>query len=261
TSRKRLVRRGDVIGSSLTQHALMLGTGLATAQPQAPSVPGVNPSGPDNGAKIDPSALATLRNTTTTSTTSRTTPTTKKGSKPTVASTSTSTTTTTKPAETGHVLGIGDSVMEGARSSLVADIPGMAVDAIRSRQFTQAITVVGLYKAAGLLPRDIVLHLGTNGRITDSMFDQMMQTVGPGHRVYFLTARVPRLWESEVNNTLHSGATRWANAHVLEWRTFSGCHDDWFVSDGFHLRTQGQHAYAMFVLSGLRGKAPTTCTK
>ncbi|MDQ1380941.1 MAG: hypothetical protein QOJ71_1660, partial [Actinomycetota bacterium] len=106
TRRKRLVRRGAVIGSSLTLLALMLGTGLATAQPQAPSVPGVNPSGPDNGAKIDPSALATLRNTTTTSTTSRTTPTTKKVSKPGAASTSTSTTTTTKPAETGHVLGI-----------------------------------------------------------------------------------------------------------------------------------------------------------
>ncbi|MDQ1448247.1 MAG: hypothetical protein QOC79_1218, partial [Actinomycetota bacterium] len=143
--RQRLVRRGAVIGSSLTLLALMLGTGLATAQPQASSVPGVNPSGPDNGAKIDPAALRTLQNTPTTSTTRRTTPTTKKGSKP--GSSSTSTTTTTKPAETGHVLGIGDSVMEGARSSLVADIPGMAVDAIRSRQFTQAITVVGLYKA------------------------------------------------------------------------------------------------------------------
>jgi peptidoglycan/LPS O-acetylase OafA/YrhL len=257
--RQRLVRRGAVIGTSLTLLALMLGTGLATAQPQAPSVPGVNASGPDNGAKIDPRALATLRNTTSTSTT-HLTPTTKKGTKPGRGSSSTST-TTTKPAETGHVLGIGDSVMEGATSSLVADIPGMAVDAIRSRQFNQAITVVGLYKSAGLLPRDIVIHLGTNGRITDSLFDQMMQTIGPGHRVYFLTARVPRLWESEVNNTLHSGATRWPNAHVLEWRTFAGCHDDWFVSDGFHLRTQGQHAYAMFVLSGLRGKAPTTCTK
>jgi peptidoglycan/LPS O-acetylase OafA/YrhL len=252
--RQRLIRRGAVIGSSLTLLALMLGTGLATAQPQAASVPGVSANTPDNGAKADPRAIAALQRSTTT--TLHTTPTTKKGAKP-----STSTTPTTKAPDIGHVLGIGDSVMEGATSSLVAQIPGMAVDAIRSRQFSQAITVVGLYKSAGLLPRDIVLHLGTNGRITDSLFDQMMQTIGPGHRVYFLTARVPRLWESEVNNTLHAGATRWPNVHVLEWRTFSGCHDDWFVADGFHLRTQGQHAYAAFVLAGLKGKAPTTCTK
>ena len=58
---------------------------------------------------------------------------------------------------------------------------------------------------------------------------------------------MPRLWETEVNATLHSGATRWKNAHILEWHDFSGCHDDWFVDDGFHLRTPGQHAYAKFV--------------
>ena len=88
-----------------------------------------------------------------------------------------------------------------------------------------------------------------------------MRTIGPGHPVYFLTARVPRLWEAEVNSTLHAGVARWKNAHILEWRDFAGCHDDWFVNDGFHLRTAGQHAYAEFVHEGLLGKAPTTCKK
>ena len=36
----------------------MLGTGLATAQAQAPSIPGVKAGAPDNGSKIDPSALS-----------------------------------------------------------------------------------------------------------------------------------------------------------------------------------------------------------
>ena len=82
-----------------------------------------------------------------------------------------------------------------------------------------------------------------------------MSTIGPGHQVYFLTARVPRPWESEVNTTLHNGAKRWKNVHVLEWRVVAGCHDDWFVNDGFHLRTPGQHAYADFVRLGLLGRA------
>ena len=60
---------------------------------------------------------------------------------------------------------------------------------------------------------------------------------------------------------LHAGQTRWGIAHVLEWRDYAGCHDDWFVNDGFHLRTVGQHAYADFIRLGLLGKAPTTCTK
>ena len=41
---------------------------------------------------------------------------------------------------------------------------------------------------------------------------------------------------------------------MLEWHDYSGCHDDWFVDDGFHLRTPGQHAYAAFVHVGLLGQ-------
>jgi peptidoglycan/LPS O-acetylase OafA/YrhL len=259
--RNRLIRRGAVIGSSLTLLLFLLGTGLATAQAQAPAIPGVNEADSQNGSKIDQSALRRLQETSTTTTTARGSPTTRprtqtttKGSKP--------TTPTTKPITVpAHVLGIGDSVMRGASSSLQSTIPGMAIDAAVSRQFAQAIDVVRTYESYGALPSTVVIHLGTNGRITNDTFDQIMRTIGPGHNVYFLTARVPRLWESEVNNTLHQGATRWPNAHILEWRDFAGCHDDWFVNDGFHLRTPGQHAYAEFVRQGLLGKAPTTCKK
>ena len=81
----------------------------------------------------------------------------------------------------------------------------MAVDASRSRQFAQAVDVVRSYQAYGALPATVVVHLGTNGRISNDLFDQIMHTIGPGHNVYFLTARVPRLWEAEVNRTLHEG--------------------------------------------------------
>ncbi len=262
--RRRLVRRGAVIVGALGLTAVMLGTGLATAQAQAPSVPGVDAGGSSNGALANQSALDKLRPTTTTIGTSRTTRSTP-SSKPNTSVTGRATTSTSTTIKKGtlppRVLGIGDSVMEGAQTSLESAIPGMAVDAVKSRQFAQAILVVDQYKAAGALPPVIVIHLGTNGRITDSLFDQMMQAIGPGHTVYFLTARVPRLWEAEVNVTLNAGVARWHNARLLQWRDFAGCHDDWFVADGFHLRTPGQHAYAGFVRAGLLGRAPTKCTK
>jgi peptidoglycan/LPS O-acetylase OafA/YrhL len=255
---QQLVRRGVVIGGSLTLAALLLGTGLATAQPQAANIPGVSASGPQNGAKLDPNALARLQDTTTTilgsTTTTRTTTKPKPGQK--------ATTTTTRPiSPPAHILGIGDSVMEGATATLQATIPGMAVDAVKSRQFRDAPSVIQQYEAVHALPSVVVIGLGTNGRINNELFDTLMRTIGAGRRVYFLTARVPRLWEAEVNATLVAGATRWPAATVLDWRGFSGCHDDWFVSDGFHLRTAGQHGYAQFVYLGLLGKAPTTCTK
>ena len=257
--RSRLTRRGLVIGGSLTCATLMLGAGLASAKPQVERIPGIDlSSGPDNGASVDQSALNQILGRTTTTVAPAQTTGKHKGK------TRRGTTPTTKPPPAqppAHILAIGDSVMLGAKNALQTTIPGIAVDAIKSRQFYQAITNVKDYEGLLALPKTIVIGLGTNGRITDDLFNQMMQTIGPGHQVYFLTARVPRLWESEVNNTLHAGVKRWKNAHVLEWHNFSGCHDDWFVFDGFHLQPPGQRGYAAFVRDGLSGHPDTTCKK
>lgn len=161
----------------------------------------------------------------------------------------------TAPITAPGVIAIGDSVMEGAKRSLELAIPGIVVDAVKSRQFRQAIEVVQFYRTAAALPAVIVIHLGTNGRITNDLFDQMMRTIGPGHTVYFLTARVPRLWEAEVNHTVHAGVARWPNAHLIDWHDFATSHDDWFVNDGFHLTPPGQHAYSLLIESSI-GRLP-----
>ncbi len=251
-SRRRLARRGALVFGSLAAIAIVLGAGLANAQPQVTKIPGIDTSAQqnDNGAKPDQSVISRLLHSTTTTLPTGTTV-------PVQGTTTTTTPVTLAP----RVLAIGDSVMKGSQRALEATIPGIAVDAVVSRQFWQAPSTLSVYSALHLLPTTIVVHLGTNGHVTDTMFDQMMQTIGPGHQVYFLTARVPRLWESEVNATLHAGAARWHSAHVLEWRDFAGCHDDWFVSDGFHLTTAGQHAYAAFVRDGIAGHPDTTCVK
>ena len=38
---------------------------------------------------------------------------------------------------------------------------------------------------------------------------------------------------------------------VLDWRTVSAKHDDWFL-DGVHLTAVGQTAFARFLTDGLR---------
>jgi peptidoglycan/LPS O-acetylase OafA/YrhL len=250
--RKRLlVRRGVFVAASLTLVALMLGAGLANAQPQTePNVASTN------GAVADPSALAALRSTSTSATTTTvhaTTPTSKK------PSATTTTTTVHASASLGKVLAIGDSVMLGARSSLQRDIPDIAVDAVVSRQVGQAPGLLSYYRAQGLLPRDVVVGLGTNGRATPGIYDAIMNAAGPGHIVYFLTARVPRVWEAETNQTILDGSRRWKNSQMIDWRSYAGCHDDWFVNDGFHLTTAGQHAYAAFILSRLKGGPNLPC--
>ena len=69
--------------------------------------------------------------------------------------------------------------MLGADDSLRQAIPGIFVDAVVSRQFWDAITVVQDYKNEGLLPGTIVIHLGTNGAFSDDQFDQIMRRSDP----------------------------------------------------------------------------------
>jgi peptidoglycan/LPS O-acetylase OafA/YrhL len=252
---RRLLSRGIVTIGALSLIVVVLFAGLASADPKKEF------TGPANGGSADSSALSALLNnasSTTTTTTVPPTPTTtgKNGvttptTKPTVAPP-----TTAKPGPTGSLvsLGIGDSVMLGARGALKRTIPSMVVDAKVSRQFGEAIAVLNTYRSQHLLPPTIVMHLGTNGRITPSLFAQAMNTIGPGHQVYFLTPRVPRSWEAEDYQTIQQGVQKFKAAHMLDWHAFSTCHDDWFVNDGFHLRDEGQRQYANFVLAGIQGK-------
>jgi hypothetical protein len=86
--------------------------------------------------------------------------------------------------------------------------------------------------------------------VTAEAIDEFMRAAGE-LEVYFVTVRVPRAWESEVNVTLRAAPNRWPNAHVIDWHEFANGHDDWFVADGFHVTTAGQHAYATLIASTL----------
>ncbi len=188
--RKRLLaRRGVLVGTSLIVVTAALGMGLANAQPQAdkfgPAVSGGQPSA---------DALAALRRVAASSTTApdgmTSTTIHKRGTKLKGGSKHSTTTTTVPKGPPPAVLAIGDSVMRGSVGALTNTIPGIVVDAATSRQFGEAVGVIGFYNAAGLLPNVIVVHLGTNGVATDGALDQMMQLAGPNRFVFFLTARV-----------------------------------------------------------------------
>ena len=92
--------------------------------------------------------------------------------------------------------------------------------------------------------------MGTNGDFSDADFDQMMAVVG-NRQVFFVNAREPRSWETDVNNRLKADVKKYKNAHLLDWHTFGGPHSDWFVSDGIHLTGAGAQGYAAFIKAHL----------
>ena len=252
--RQRAARRGVVVGVTSAVVVFALGASLASAQGETPQIPGVNANAHkhDRGPSVDQRTLRAIRahNSTTTS-----------GSGATGGSGGTGGTGGTGPkvvrppvtnALAHEILAIGDSVMLGAVDSLGAAIPNIFVDAKVSRQFRDATFVLQQYKTEGLLPPTIVVHMGTNGDFTDAEFDQLMAVVGPKRVVFFVNAREPRQWESDVNRRLKNDTRKYRNARLLNWHDFGGAHDDWFVKDGIHLSGAGAKGYAAFLRAHLQ---------
>ncbi len=149
---------------------------------------------------------------------------------------------------TGPVSAVGDSIMLDIETYLQADIPGISVDGLVSRQFETGIGVVQAERAAGTLGRVLVVELGTNGTVTASDFDAMMQAASRVSRVVFVNVDVPRSWESPDNAVLAQGVARYPGVAVLaDWYGLSSSHPEWFTADRVHLQPPGAQALAALV--------------
>jgi hypothetical protein len=151
-------------------------------------------------------------------------------------------------AISGGRYAIGDSVMLGARDELRAR--GFVVDAVSSRQFADAVTIVRHKAASGVLRRKVIIHLGTNGiLIQPSQCDAIAKAAGAGRHVYLVTVtgptRYPKIRRAQ-NTRLRACADRHANTSLLDWYGYSRGHGGWFY-DGMHLTASGQDAYAAYL--------------
>ena len=158
--------------------------------------------------------------------------------------------TTTFPPGAIAVTAIGDSVMLGAKVDMQKTIPQIAVDAAVARQFGEAAPEAIKLATFGALGPTVVVHLGTNGPMTDHQLDVLMRTLGP-RRVLFLTCKVPRPWQDLSNQRIDAAAGRWKNMVVLDWLAESTPHPEWFEQDGTHLNGAGRAGYTAFIKAHL----------
>ena len=103
--------------------------------------------------------------------------------------------------------------MLGAKPALRAR--GFTVNAVKSRQFYEAVSIVRRKKRHGLLRQKIVIHLGTNGvLIQPADCDKIARLAGSSRRVYLVTVTGPTRYPKirKVQNTrLRACAKRHAN--------------------------------------------------
>lgn len=140
---------------------------------------------------------------------------------------------------------IGDSVMLGARTQLKRR--GFTVNAVTSRQSYSAPAMVR--RKGAELPRNVVVHLGTNGTFPLDTCRRIVTNAGSSRRVYLVTVHVPRSWERPNNATLRRCAKSFPDGRVtvVDWNAAAKAHPEWLYSDGTHLKSAGAKAFARLI--------------
>lgn len=143
--------------------------------------------------------------------------------------------------------------MVGATPNLLA-LAGwsVSVDASISRQFGGSYADTGVkaieaHAADGTLAPRVVVHLGTNGPVRESDFDEMMAVLGDRH-VVFVTVHVPDHPDIEGvdRDLLAASRARYPNMAVADWQELAAGNPAWFASDPdrVHPDGAGLQAYA-----------------
>jgi hypothetical protein len=141
---------------------------------------------------------------------------------------------------------LGDSVMLGARWALERQGFGR-VDAVKSRQAYAGPAI--LRRMGARLPRDVVIHLGTNGTFPMSTCRAMVDIAGANRHVFLVTDHVRRSWTKGNNATIRRCAQAYGSdrVSVIDWDWAASRHPSWLYSDGMHLKPTGAKAYARII--------------
>ena len=170
----------------------------------------------------------------------------------TAPTTSTSTTTTTTlPPGPPPPLALGDSVMLGAADELADE--GIVVSAEVSRQMKSMVPVVQQLRDEGRLGDDVIVHLGTNGDLSDETVSQFFGALTGVRQVLVLTVLAPgKGWIAPNNEKLVALPAQFPNVKVLYWDGLAAeCPGACFYGDGIHLTQAGQDYYTQLIMSQL----------
>lgn len=149
------------------------------------------------------------------------------------------------------ITAIGDSLMIDVESVLLERLPGIVIDAKIGRQMHQAPDVVSRLQKEGKLGKIVIIELGTNGSFTEKQLAETLDTLKEAEEIVLVNTRVPKPWETVVNETLKRVSESYPNTKLIDWYAASSGHDDYFYPDGVHLNRKGAEAYGEILFEAL----------
>lgn len=151
--------------------------------------------------------------------------------------------------EPGGISAIGDSVLLGARDTLLRSIPGIDVDAQVGRQGSEGLKVVKDLRQQAALQDTVVIHLGTNGYLSEPHFRELLRQLADRQLVVLINVHANRRWTSPNNVLIERVGRDFKNVVVVDWEEQAGQHPEYFAGDGIHLTSLGAKALAVQISS------------
>ncbi|GAA1440072.1 acyltransferase family protein [Leifsonia poae] len=167
------------------------------------------------------------------------------------------------PVATGpDISAFGDSVMLASAPALQERFPGIAIDAVVSRQMSAAPDLVRAAREAGRLRPVVLVGLGTNGSISADTLQRIQDAAGPRRQVVFVSVQAPRSWTDGVNDTLTSYVDAHPGAAALApWKATIAPHLDLLADDQIHPGMSGGRLYADALHSALQKLAESSTVR
>lgn len=157
-------------------------------------------------------------------------------------------------ATNASVILIGDSVPAGAITQFYKYFPNGYIDAQVGRQLYAGLDVYRQCQANGHDGDVVVWAIGDNGVARESQVRELIEAVDPSKHVYLCTVRVPLALQDMNNQLFKDVAAQYDNVDVIDWYAQSAGHDEYFWSDGTHLRPEGAEAYVLMLRKAITGR-------
>jgi peptidoglycan/LPS O-acetylase OafA/YrhL len=135
---------------------------------------------------------------------------------------------------------IGDSVLLGSSRMLMRTLPGSKVYATVGWQAANVVNQIQLLRDAHALTTVVLIHLGTNGYVTEDQLRTMLGLLSDRKLVLLMNTHVPRRWMDPNNDLIDSVLSDYPNVVLVDWKNASNAHREYFVSDGVHPNIVGQ---------------------
>ncbi|PIT73275.1 acyltransferase family protein [Limnohabitans sp. G3-2] len=138
---------------------------------------------------------------------------------------------------------VGDSVLLGASPYLLRHLPAARIEAKVGRQGSEGLKLVQSLKSEAQLGDATVIHLGTNGYLSEKQFRALLEQLADRKTVVVLNVYGARRWTGPNNALIAKVSQAFDNVRLVDWHEMGQSNPAYFVQDGIHLSGSGIHAY------------------